>query len=138
MVDVPSTLGALLVGGAVALVCVCSRPPILRLPADAASFVSLSGIVTVQCIIFYKLYPNEVRIQNLMVRASHLCVDSGRTYLHNDPRSWPYGARTLPFSPSSVLTPFIARLLDLLHSAFIVTSLFNYFIDFFGDTCARS
>ncbi|KAJ7900778.1 hypothetical protein B0H13DRAFT_2275331 [Mycena leptocephala] len=76
MVDVPSTLGALLVGGAVALV--------------------LSGIVTVQCIIFYKLYPNEVRIQNLMVLAV-----------------W---------------------LLDLLHSAFIVTSLFNYFIDFFGDT----
>ncbi|KAJ7844894.1 hypothetical protein B0H14DRAFT_2775773 [Mycena olivaceomarginata] len=72
-VDVPATLGALLVG--------------VPLPC-------LSGIVTVQCIIFYKLYPNEIRIRSLMV-------------LH--------------------------RLLDLLHSAFIVASLFKYFIDFFGD-----
>ncbi|KAJ7311708.1 hypothetical protein DFH08DRAFT_897475 [Mycena albidolilacea] len=74
-VDVPATLGALLVGGAVALV--------------------LSGIVTVQCIIFYKLYPNEIRIRSLMV--------------------------------------LVVWLLDLLHSAFIVASLFKYFIDFFGD-----
>ncbi|KAJ6528095.1 hypothetical protein B0H19DRAFT_1385289 [Mycena capillaripes] len=76
MIDVAATLGALLVGGAVALV--------------------LSGIVTVQCIIFYKLYPNEIRIRNVMVLAV-----------------W---------------------LLDLLHSAFIVTSLFDYFVNFFGNT----
>ncbi|KAJ6496314.1 hypothetical protein C8R45DRAFT_985577 [Mycena sanguinolenta] len=76
MVDVPSTLGALLVGGAVALV--------------------LSGIVTVQGIIFYKLYPNEIRLRLLMVLAV-----------------W---------------------LLDLLHSGFIVASLYDYFIRYFGNT----
>ncbi|KAJ7120608.1 hypothetical protein C8R43DRAFT_1241613 [Mycena crocata] len=75
MTDVAWTLGAILVGGSIALV--------------------LSGIVTVQCIIFYKLYPNEIRIQNVMV--------------------------------------LIVWLLDLLHSAFIVTSFFNYCISFFGD-----
>ncbi|KAJ7241305.1 hypothetical protein B0H12DRAFT_1133648 [Mycena haematopus] len=76
MADVASTLGALLIGGAVALV--------------------LSGIVTVQCIIFYKLYPNEVTTRRSMVLAV-----------------W---------------------LLDLLHSAFIVAALYDYFIDYFGNT----
>ncbi|KAF7335805.1 hypothetical protein MVEN_02236500 [Mycena venus] len=76
MVNVASTLGALLVGGAIGLV--------------------LSGIVTVQCIIFYNLYPNEIRIRRLTVLAV-----------------W---------------------LLDFLHSAFIVTSLYDYCINFFGDT----
>ncbi|KAJ7155718.1 hypothetical protein C8R46DRAFT_991043 [Mycena filopes] len=74
-VDIAWTLGALLVGGSIGLV--------------------LSGIVTVQCIVFYKLYPNEVRIRKLMVLAV-----------------W---------------------LLDLLHSIFIVVSLYDYFIHFFGD-----
>ncbi|KAF7341475.1 hypothetical protein MVEN_01884800 [Mycena venus] len=95
MVDVASTLGALLVGGAVALV--------------------LSGIVSVQCIIFYKLYPNEIRIRKLMVVAVW--------YAHS------------ASSPLLVhLRPGIRRLLDLLHSAFIVASLFDYFIHFFGNT----
>jgi len=75
MTDVAWTLGALLVGGSIALV--------------------LSGIVTVQCIIYFKLYPNEARIRNLVVVAV-----------------W---------------------ILDLLHSTFIVTSLYDYFIHFFGD-----
>ncbi|KAF7375312.1 hypothetical protein MSAN_00418000 [Mycena sanguinolenta] len=75
MVDLASTLGALLVGGAIGLV--------------------LSGIVTVQCIIFYNLYPNEIRIRRLTVLAV-----------------W---------------------VLDFLHSAFIVTALYDYCIDFFGD-----
>ncbi|KAJ6615788.1 hypothetical protein B0H10DRAFT_2190859 [Mycena sp. CBHHK59/15] len=70
MADVVWTLGPLLVGGSIALV--------------------LSGIVTVQCIIFFKLYPNELRIKNAM------------------------DFRFPPFR-------------------FIVTSLFNYFISFFGD-----
>ncbi|KAJ6467106.1 hypothetical protein C8R47DRAFT_1153152 [Mycena vitilis] len=47
MVDVANTLGALLVGGAIALI--------------------LSGILTVQCIIFYKLYPNETLLRKYMV-----------------------------------------------------------------------
>ncbi|KAJ7779322.1 hypothetical protein DFH07DRAFT_794694 [Mycena maculata] len=75
MTDVARTLGALLIGGSIALV--------------------LSGIVTVQCIVYFKLYPNESLRWNLMVAAV-----------------W---------------------ILDLLHSAFIVTSLFDYFIKFFGD-----
>ncbi|KAJ6622105.1 hypothetical protein B0H10DRAFT_2015282 [Mycena sp. CBHHK59/15] len=75
MTDVVWTLGSLLVGGSIALV--------------------LSGVVSVQCIVFFKLYPNELRIKNAVVVAV-----------------W---------------------ILDLLHSAFIVTSLFYYFIDFFGD-----
>ncbi|KAJ7175127.1 hypothetical protein C8R43DRAFT_976016 [Mycena crocata] len=75
MTDVAWTLGAILVGGSIALF--------------------LSGIVTVQCIIFYKLYPNEIRIRSAMVA--------------------------------------VVWILDLLHSAFIVTSFFDYFIDFFGD-----
>ncbi|KAJ7025505.1 hypothetical protein C8F04DRAFT_1269127 [Mycena alexandri] len=76
MTNIAWTLGALLVGGSIALV--------------------LSGIVTVQCIVFYKLYPNEIQIRKIMVLAV-----------------W---------------------LLDLLHSAFIVTSLYDYFITFFGDS----
>ncbi|KAJ7789196.1 hypothetical protein B0H14DRAFT_3503267 [Mycena olivaceomarginata] len=76
MVDVAPTLGALLVGGAIGLV--------------------LSGIVTVQCIIFYNLYPNEIRIRRLTVLAV-----------------W---------------------LLDLLHSTFIVISLYDYCVLFFGNT----
>ncbi|KAJ6505687.1 hypothetical protein C8R47DRAFT_134151 [Mycena vitilis] len=76
MVDIAATLGALLVGGCVALV--------------------LSGIISVQCIIFYRLYANESRRTSLMV--------------------------------------FTVWLLDMLHSAFIVTSFFDYFISFFGDT----
>jgi hypothetical protein len=75
MTDIARTLGALLIGGSVALV--------------------LSGIVTVQCIIFFKLYPNEIPLRIAMVVAV-----------------W---------------------FLDLLHSAFIVTSLFTYFINFFGE-----
>ncbi|KAJ7144569.1 hypothetical protein C8R44DRAFT_865477 [Mycena epipterygia] len=75
MKDIAWTLGALLVGGSIALI--------------------LSGIVTVQCIIYYKLYPDEIMIRNAMVVAV-----------------W---------------------LLDLLHSAFIITSLFDYFIHFYGD-----
>ncbi|KAF7308032.1 hypothetical protein MKEN_01165400 [Mycena kentingensis (nom. inval.)] len=73
--DVPTTLGALLVGGSIALI--------------------LSGILAVQCIVFFKLYPNDVRIRRAMV--------------------------------------LVVWLLDILHSTFIVTSLFIYFIDFFGD-----
>jgi len=73
--DVPTTLGALLVGGAIALV--------------------LSGVLSVQCIIFYKLYPNDARIRHIIVLAV-----------------W---------------------ILDILHSTFVVTALFSYFIDFFGD-----
>ncbi|KAJ7272160.1 hypothetical protein C8J57DRAFT_1318006 [Mycena rebaudengoi] len=69
------TLGPLLVGGSIALF--------------------LSGIISVQCIVFFKLYPNEIRIKNAMVLA--------------------------------VWT------IDLMHSAFIIASLFNYFIDFFGE-----
>ncbi|KAJ7466372.1 hypothetical protein FB451DRAFT_1260755 [Mycena latifolia] len=75
MTDIDSTLGALLIGGSVALI--------------------LSGVVSVQCIVFFKLYPNEIRLRKAMVVAV-----------------W---------------------ILDLLHSAFIVTSLFKYFIEFFGD-----
>ncbi|KAJ6552564.1 hypothetical protein DFH09DRAFT_1167042 [Mycena vulgaris] len=75
MTDIAWTLGALLIGGSIALV--------------------LSGVVTVQCIIFFKLYPGEIWLRVSMVVAV-----------------W---------------------ILDLLHSAFIVTSLFRYFIDFFGD-----
>ncbi|CAK5266432.1 unnamed protein product [Mycena citricolor] len=73
--DIPLTLGALLVGGSVALF--------------------LSGVVAVQCIIFFKLYPGE----GVRSRAMVLSV-------------W---------------------LLDSLHSAFIVTSLYIYFIRLFGD-----
>ncbi|KAJ7642887.1 hypothetical protein B0H17DRAFT_1104819 [Mycena rosella] len=76
MTDIAWTLGALLIGGSIALV--------------------LSGVVTVQCIIFFKLYnSNEIWLRKAMVVAV-----------------W---------------------LLDVLHSAFIVTSLFDYFINFFGD-----
>ncbi|KAJ7053604.1 hypothetical protein C8F01DRAFT_551495 [Mycena amicta] len=73
--NVGTTLGALLVGGSVALM--------------------LSGILTVQCIVFYKLYPHDI---------------------------WRCKATVL-----------LVWFLDLLHSAFIVASLFNYFIDHFGD-----
>ncbi|KAJ7080254.1 hypothetical protein C8R44DRAFT_992514 [Mycena epipterygia] len=75
MTDIAWTLGALLAGGSIALV--------------------LSGIVTVQSIIFFKLYPHDIMVQKAMVVAV-----------------W---------------------LLDLLHSAFIVTSLFDYVIKFYGD-----
>ncbi|KAJ7473599.1 hypothetical protein B0H11DRAFT_2036491 [Mycena galericulata] len=75
MTNIAWTLGALLVGGSIALL--------------------LSGIVTVQCIIYFKLYPNEPRLRNVMVATV-----------------W---------------------ILDLSHSAFIVTSLYDYLILFFGD-----
>ncbi|KAJ7050316.1 hypothetical protein C8F01DRAFT_1377745 [Mycena amicta] len=75
MTGIDFTLGPLLLGGSIALV--------------------LSGMVTVQCIVFYKLYPNEIRLRIGMV--------------------------------------FLIWILDFLHSAFIVTSLFDYFIKFFGD-----
>ncbi|KAF7323533.1 hypothetical protein MKEN_00573100 [Mycena kentingensis (nom. inval.)] len=75
MTSVAFTLGPLLIGGSIALI--------------------LSGMVSVQSIVFYKLYPNEQRVWVAMVLA--------------------------------VWT------LDTLHSAFIVTSLFDYFIQWFGD-----
>ncbi|KAJ7212546.1 hypothetical protein GGX14DRAFT_84842 [Mycena pura] len=75
MSDVAWTLGPLLIGGSIALV--------------------LSGMVAVQCIVFYRLYPNEIRTRVVAVLAI-----------------W---------------------ILDILHSTFIVISLFNYLVDFFGD-----
>ncbi|KAF7289726.1 hypothetical protein MIND_01346200 [Mycena indigotica] len=75
MAHVALTLGPLLLGGSIALM--------------------LSGMVTVQCIVFYKLYPNEIRLWIGMV--------------------------------------FFIWVLDLLHSIFIVISLFDYFITFFGE-----
>ncbi|KAK7055674.1 hypothetical protein R3P38DRAFT_1364641 [Favolaschia claudopus] len=75
MVNVASTLGALLVGGAIALL--------------------LSGIVAVQCIIFFKLYPSDLRVRRITV--------------------------------------LVLWLLDILHSTFIVISLYDYCIAFFGD-----
>ncbi|KAJ7891599.1 hypothetical protein B0H14DRAFT_2687765, partial [Mycena olivaceomarginata] len=58
----------------------------------------LSGIVAVQCIIFFKLYPEESSLKNAMVATV-----------------W---------------------LLDAAQSAFILTSLFYYFVVHFGDTSA--
>jgi len=72
--------GSILFGGAVALM--------------------LSGIVAVQCIIFFKLYPNEAGVKTAMV--------------------------------ATVWT------LDAAQSAFILASLFYYFIAHFGDTSIRN
>ncbi|KAJ7637441.1 hypothetical protein B0H17DRAFT_1217098 [Mycena rosella] len=94
MTDVSWTLGALLIGGSIALLCVLTS--ILIASINEVTACSLSGMITVQCIIFFKLYyPNEIRSRICMVVAV-----------------W---------------------ILDLLHSAFIVTTLFSYFIHFFGD-----
>ncbi|KAK7038632.1 hypothetical protein R3P38DRAFT_2906789 [Favolaschia claudopus] len=75
-VNVTTTLGPLLIGGSVGLI--------------------LSGILAVQCIIFFKLYPNEM---------------------------WTRRATVL-----------IIWVMDLMHSSLVITSLFDYFINHFGDT----
>jgi hypothetical protein len=49
---------------------------------------SLSGIVTVQCIIFFKLYPNEIPLRIAMVRGP----SSPSLCLHLTPDTRPYGA----------------------------------------------
>ncbi|KAJ7616567.1 hypothetical protein FB45DRAFT_1034889 [Roridomyces roridus] len=73
--DIALTYGALLVGGSIALF--------------------LSGILSVQCIIYFRLYPGEDWRRNAIL--------------------------------------ILVWILDLLHSAFIVTSLYIYFIQYFGD-----
>ncbi|GLB43778.1 hypothetical protein LshimejAT787_1402900 [Lyophyllum shimeji] len=77
MADIPisSTYGALLLGGSVAF--------------------ALSGIVGLQCVIYFKLYPDDLAKVKAMVCA--------------------------------VWT------LDLTHSAFIIASLINYFVTYFGE-----
>ncbi|KAF8890129.1 hypothetical protein BD779DRAFT_289594 [Infundibulicybe gibba] len=74
MEHVPATYGALLLGGFLAY--------------------GLSGVVVVQCVLYFKLYPRDVHMVKAMVAAV-----------------W---------------------FLDMLHSALIITSLFDYFITFFG------
>ncbi|KAJ7898215.1 hypothetical protein B0H14DRAFT_2675294 [Mycena olivaceomarginata] len=64
----------------------------------AAVSLMLSGIVAVQCIIFFKLYPDESSLKTAMVATV-----------------W---------------------LLDAAQSAFILTSLFYYFVVHLGDTSA--
>ncbi|KAJ7230127.1 hypothetical protein GGX14DRAFT_692045 [Mycena pura] len=92
-VDVPSTLGALLIGGSIALM--------------------LSGTLAVQCIVFYKLYPNDTRIRTVMVLVIWCAFPSSVVPSHFERR--------------------FRRILDLLNSAFIVSSLFIYLINYFGD-----
>ncbi|KAJ6580396.1 hypothetical protein DFH09DRAFT_1145917 [Mycena vulgaris] len=80
----PLLYGPILFGGAVALI--------------------LSGVVAVQCIIFFKLYPDEAQIKLAMVG---------------------------DFSPHLPLA--MRRILDIVQTTFIIISLFHYFIVHFGN-----
>ncbi|KAJ6622093.1 hypothetical protein B0H10DRAFT_2015231 [Mycena sp. CBHHK59/15] len=73
----------------------------------------LSGIVAVQCILFFKLYPDEAGIKTAMVR--------------NPPDASHFSLLTLAAQVATVWA------LDLSQSFFIITSLFEYFVAHFGD-----
>jgi hypothetical protein len=71
MVDIASTYGAILFGASVAFGYVVMRYS-MGILSSMYSANRLSGIVGVQCVVYFKLYPDDLYMTKALVRALHV------------------------------------------------------------------